>query len=48
LSGADAKCQSEANTAGLSGTYKAWLSSTTTNAANRLNHATVPYKMMTT
>ena len=44
LAGADAKCAARAAAAGLSGTYKAWLSSSTTSAASRLTHATVPYK----
>ncbi len=36
LSGADAKCQSLAASAGLSGTYKAWLSDSNTNAKDRI------------
>ena len=44
LAGADAICAARAAAAGLSGTYKAWLSSSTTSAASRLTHATVPYK----
>ena len=36
LSGADAICQSEANTAGYAGTYKAILSDAVTSAASRL------------
>ncbi len=43
LSGADAKCQSEASAAGLQGTYKAWLSDSATNASSRLTHSTAPY-----
>ena len=39
LTGADAKCQSRAAAAGLTGTYKAWLSSTTINAKDRLPDA---------
>ena len=46
LAGADNKCQQLASTAGLSGTYKAWLSDNNTSAASRLVHATVPYKMV--
>jgi hypothetical protein len=46
LSGADATCQSLANAAGLGGTYKAWLSSTTTSAASRLTHSTGPYVLI--
>ena len=44
LAGADAKCAARAAAAGLSGTYKAWLSDQTTSAASRLTHAAVPYK----
>lgn len=36
LSGADAKCQTQANAAGLGGTWKAILSSTTVDARTRL------------
>jgi hypothetical protein len=43
LSGADDKCQGLATSAKLSGTFKAWLSDSTTSAATRLTHATVPY-----
>ena len=43
LSGADAKCQALAQGAGLSGTYKAWLSDSVTSASSRLTHASVPY-----
>jgi hypothetical protein len=45
LSGADSKCQGLASAAGLSGTYKAWLSDSTTSAASRLTHASAstPY-----
>jgi hypothetical protein len=43
LAGADAICQELAGAAGLSGTFKAWLSDATTSAADRLTHATVPY-----
>lgn len=39
LAGADAKCQSLAEAGGLSGTYVAWLSSSTVNAADRLGNA---------
>ncbi len=44
VSGGDAKCAAEASGTGLPGTYKAWLSDGTTSAADRLTHATVPYK----
>jgi Protein of unknown function (DUF1554) len=45
LAGADAKCQERATAAGLSGTFKAWLSAAGTgnSAAERLTPATVPY-----
>jgi len=46
LSGADMKCEALATAAGLSGTYKAWLSDSTTSAANRLTHASVPYVLV--
>ena len=39
LAGADADCQSLADVAGLSGTFKAWLSTSTVNAASRLGTA---------
>jgi hypothetical protein len=43
LSGADALCQGRANAASLGGTWKAWLSSTTTSAASRLAQSSGPY-----
>ncbi len=43
LSGADGICQTQATDAGLSGTYKAWLSDSSTSAASRLTHSSVPY-----
>ena len=43
LAGADAKCNNLAKAAGLTGTFKAWLSSATESAASRLTHATDPY-----
>jgi hypothetical protein len=44
LAGADNICQSRANASTLpTGTYKAWLSSSTVSAASRLNHSTDPY-----
>lgn len=45
LSGADTNCQNLANTAGLSGTFKAWLSDGTTSASSRLEHASISYKL---
>jgi hypothetical protein len=46
LSGADAKCQGLADAAGLPGTYKAWLSDSTTSSASRLVHSEVPYVLV--
>ncbi len=46
LAGADTKCQTLANTAGLGGTWKAWLSDTTTNAADRLTHGVLGYYLI--
>lgn len=43
LTGADLKCQTAASTAGLTGTYKAWLSDSITAVKDRLSHSTVPY-----
>ncbi len=44
LSGADAICQARASAAGLSGTYKAWLSDSTASPSIRFNKLSVPYK----
>jgi hypothetical protein len=43
---ADAICQMEADAAGLSGEYKAWLSTTTEGPNTRFVHATVPYVLV--
>ena len=44
LTGADAKCQAEANAAQLGGTYKAWLSDLTGSPASRFTKSTIaPY-----
>jgi hypothetical protein len=43
LSGADSACQTLAQAAGLTGTFKAWLSDSTTDAASRLTHWPTPY-----
>jgi|GEM_PF-1529063 len=43
LSGADTSCQTRANALSLGGTWKAWLSSETVNASDRLYHDTVAY-----
>ena len=44
LAGADEKCQTLAQNAGLPGTFKAWLSDSVTAAKDRLTHAIAPYK----
>jgi hypothetical protein len=46
LSGADQSCQLLADAATLGGTFKAWLSSTTTSASERLTHSTGPYTLI--
>ncbi len=46
LDGADAACGELAEAAGLTGTFKAWLSSGTTSAADRLAHSTHPYTLV--
>jgi hypothetical protein len=46
LTGADLKCQTIATTAAIGGTWKAWLSNTTTNAADRLTHSDGPYYLV--
>lgn len=43
LLGADNFCQAAGLGAGLPGTYKAWISDSSTTAAARLAHASVPY-----
>jgi hypothetical protein len=49
ISGADAHCQGRAVAAGLSGTYKAWLSadSYSTSPASRFTKSTGPYVLVT-
>ncbi len=47
LEGADAKCQSLAEAAGHSGEFRAWLSTSSVPAWERLTHATVPYVLHT-
>jgi len=44
--GADMACQTEAALAGLSGTFRAWLSTSTSDAASRFTHATEPYRLV--
>ena len=46
LAGADVICQSLASWVGLPGHYKAWLSDSTTSAADRLTQADVPYSLV--
>ena len=46
LTGADSQCQRLADDANLNGTFKAWLSSSTTPAKDRLVHADVPYTLV--
>jgi hypothetical protein len=43
LATADQLCQTEAGTRGLTGTFKAWLSSKACSAAARFTHSAVPY-----
>jgi hypothetical protein len=48
ISGADSKCQSLAEAAGLSGTYKAWLSSSSPSESvfERFTHSPNPYMLV--
>jgi len=46
VAGADMNCQTRATAAGLMGTFRAWLSDRTSNAATRLTHSTVPYVLL--
>jgi hypothetical protein len=46
LSGADAKCQTRANSLNLRGNWKAWLSDSKTSASSRITHWSGPYKTM--
>lgn len=43
LTGADAKCQAEADAAQLGGTYKAWLSDSTGSPSTRFTKSVAPY-----
>ncbi|MFN7938787.1 MAG: DNRLRE domain-containing protein [Bryobacteraceae bacterium] len=45
LAGADAACQLEGEAAGLSGRFKAWLSTSQSSAAQRLVHWPGPYRL---
>jgi len=44
-SGADAICNAVATAASLSGTYTAWLSTSTSNVASRLTHGSTPWTL---
>ncbi|MBN9163842.1 MAG: hypothetical protein J0I07_22935 [Myxococcales bacterium] len=46
LSGADAKCQVHADAAGLSGTFKAWLSDATGSPSTRFTRSADPYALV--
>jgi len=46
LTGADAKCQAEADAAGLAGTYKAWLSTSIEGPDTRFVKSTGPYVLV--
>lgn len=48
VTGADSHCQNLANSAGLSGTFKAWLSGSTASSspASRFNQSSVPYVLV--
>lgn len=46
LAGADAICQAHADGAGLTGTYKAFLSSSTVDVDDRMIHSSGPYKLV--
>ena len=46
LAAADSACGSAASDAGLGGSWKAWLSTSSVSAASRLTHASVPYQLV--
>jgi hypothetical protein len=46
LSGADAKCQKLADSAGLAGTYKAWLSDNSSSPISRFVPSSGPYRLV--
>jgi hypothetical protein len=46
LAGADANCQTLATGQNLVGSWKAWLSDSKQDAATRLHHSTVPYRLV--
>ena len=43
VSGADTKCQSEATSAGLAGTFKAWISDASTSPSTTFIQSSIPY-----
>jgi hypothetical protein len=47
LAGADAKCQARASAAGLTGTFRAWLSDATDQPATRFSRDRGPYLLVT-
>ena len=46
LAGADANCQTLADSAGLAGSYLAWLSTDAASPSTRFNHSTLPYRLV--
>jgi hypothetical protein len=46
LAGADAICQARAQTAGLTGMYKAWLADANLTPATRMTHGLGPYQLV--
>jgi hypothetical protein len=44
--GADTKCQADADAAGLAGTFKAWLSDTSTSPDDTFNQSGAPYVLV--
>lgn len=46
LPGADAKCQTRADTVNLGGSWKAWISDTTTSVESRFVHSSGQYKLL--
>jgi len=46
LAAADGDCANVASGKGLGGTWKAWLSSSTSSAASRFSHSLLPYELL--
>jgi hypothetical protein len=46
LAGADELCNQHASSAGLGGTYRAWLSTGSSSPSTRMTHAAVPYTLV--